>query len=231
MRTSSCQSGNVVVYLLGAVALLGLLIVMVRGSSTPGSNIDAEQLTIKVSEVQQYGAELERAVQFILQNGYSETDIRFAHPDAHADYGDINDDQGRQVFHRMGGGTTFRAPPAGIQTSSSPWVFTAANVVKHIGTTASDSTATDLVAVLPDVTKSFCITMNRALKIENPAGEPPQDTGVATLTSRFDGSYTYVSWISDDATNILAGQKEGCFEGGGTPAAGTYHYYRVLLAR
>jgi len=152
---ANTQSGNILIYILGAIFLLGLLIITVRGSSTPGNNIDEEELILRVAEVQQFGAELENAISFILQKGFSELDIRFGHPDAAAGYGLITDTPERQVFDRNGGGAIYRTPPNNIQT------------IVTIG-----------------------------------------DTG-----------------------NILDGQKEGCFEGGGTPTTGTFHYYRVLLVR
>lgn len=233
MTMDARQSGNVFIYILGAIVLLGLLIVMVRGSNAPGSNIDAEALAIKVSEVRQYGDELQRAVTFILQNGHSETDIRFAHPKAHADYsasGNIDNIPSRQVFNKMGGGATWREPPSGIQTSITPWVFNARNMLRYIGTSGSTDANVDLLAILPYVTKDFCIAINKASNVNPPSGTPPLEDATADITSRFAGSYSYVSWIADTA-QLLSGKAEGCFEGGGTPAAGTYHYYRVLLAR
>jgi hypothetical protein len=222
------QSGNIVVYVLGAILLMGLLIVMVRGANTPGTNIDAEQVMIKVSEVQQYSAELERAVQFIMQNGYSETDIRFAHPDADNAYGDIDDDHGRQVFHRMGGGATFRAPPSGIQTTPTPWVFTAANRVNRIGI----HNEKDLVAILPNLTRGACMDVNRRLNIDNPSDDPPLDGDYFTINSLFAGSFGGSSALLSGGSDWI--HTEGCLgatSNGGGMDAGSYHYYRVLLVR
>ena len=75
---SNSQSGNILIYILGAVFLLGALTIMVKGSSAPGGGIDEEALIIRVSEVQNYGRELEQAVSYIFQNGHSEADIRLS---------------------------------------------------------------------------------------------------------------------------------------------------------
>lgn len=232
---ASSQSGNIVVYVLGAIFLMGLLIVMVRGSNAPGANVDAEELIIRVSEVQQYGAELERAANYIVRNGYSESDIRFAHPDAHATYssnGNITSTPGRQIFSREGGGAVFRAPPRNIQSTITPWVFNGANIVDQIGTTCAPTNAgcADLLVILPNVTKAFCVALNKSAGIDNPSGNPPRDVSTADVTAMFTGTYTGTQTLLDSG-NLLRGRKEGCFEGGGTPATGTYHYYRVLLAR
>ena len=84
------QSGNILFIILLAVVLTGVLTAAIQSTSRPdGASIDPEQLAIRASEVQRYASELERAVNYILQDGKSESDIRFAHYDAHADYGDI----------------------------------------------------------------------------------------------------------------------------------------------
>jgi len=227
------QSGNILIYILGAIFLLGLLIITVRGSGTPGSNISEENLILKVTEVQQYGAELQNAVAFILnQRGVSEEDIRFAHPDAHAGYGVITSIPERQVFSRQGGGATYRAPPEDIQVIAGDWLFNAENNVAAVGSTNNADTDKDveLLAILPNVTEAFCLMINDLNNITNPSDSPPNDNGDVSFATRFAGTFSMVETIGDTG-NILDGKSEGCFEGGGTPAAGTYHYYRALLVR
>ncbi|MCI5061090.1 MAG: hypothetical protein MRY79_08480 [Alphaproteobacteria bacterium] len=225
------QSGNILIYIMGAIFLLGILVVMMKGSSTPGSNIDQEQLMIRVAEVQEYGQELERAVTYILRNGYSESDIRFAHPNAPSSYGVITDDPERQVFHRSGGGATYRAPPSGIQTTATDWLFTGRNNAAGIGVdaaTTGETRGADLIAFLQNVSQDFCILINEKNDINNPSDAPPQDTDDLFLSDLFTGSYAFQESVDAPETE---GKLEGCLEGAGTPPAGTYHYYRVLLAR
>jgi len=229
---ANTQSGNILIYILGAIFLLGLLIITVRGSSTPGNNIDEEELILRVAEVQQFGAELENAISFILQKGFSELDIRFGHPDAAAGYGLITDTPERQVFDRNGGGAIYRTPPNNIQTIVTNWLFTAENNVPAVGSTNNADTDLDveLIAILQNVTEEFCIAINDQNGVENPLDAPPQDDGNVDLTTPFAGVFAMSQTIGDTG-NILDGQKEGCFEGGGTPTTGTFHYYRVLLVR
>ena len=226
----SDESGNILIYILGAIFLLGLLVVLIKGSSTPGSNIDEEGLIIRVSEVQEYGMELENAVALIMSNGFSESDIRFAHPDAASAYGDITDTPTRQVFSRSGGGATFREPPSGIQTTVTPWLFNGNNIVEQVGTSCSANGCVDLVALLLNVSEEFCIMINERNDIPNPSDSPPTDPGSVEVTTPFTGSFAFSHGINS-ASGEFNGKLEGCFEGGGTPAAGTYHYYRVLMAR
>lgn len=224
------QAGNILIYILGAIFLLGALTLMVKGSSTPGASIDEETLMIRVSEIQDYGRELEQAVAFVFQNGHSEADIRFSHPDADSAYGDITDTPTRQIFHRDGGGATYREPPANIQITPSQWIFNGNNFLNEIGTTCSAASCTDLIALLTNVNQEFCVFINEQNDIDNPSDSPPQDSGAADITTMFVGDYTFNAAINDIAVNLDA-KMEGCFEGGGTPPAGTYHYYRVLLPR
>ncbi|MEM6811416.1 MAG: hypothetical protein AAF549_03005 [Pseudomonadota bacterium] len=228
------ESGNILIYVLGAIVLLGILIAVVRGASAPGSNIQEEELIIRTSEIQEYGHELDRAIAFILRNGlgHTETDIRFAHPDADPNYGDITDDPTRQMFSPQGGGSIYRIPPEDIQSTPTNWVFTARNQVFDVGTTdeaGGGNEYVELVAILPNVIREFCIVMNARNNITNPLGEPPQDDGNVSF-DEFLGSYDYSEDIHD-GSGFLAGELEGCFEGGGSPPPGTYHYYRVLIPR
>ncbi len=225
------QSGNILLYILGAIFLLGLLAIMVKGSVSPGASIDRETLELRVNEVQAYGNELERAVAYVLQGGYSESDIRFAHPNASSAYGDITDIPERQIFDEVGGGATYREPPEDIQTIATDWSFNGRSVVSLIGSnTIGGSADPELIAFLPYVTKEFCLLVNDNNNITNPSDSPPQDTAQVRLQHPFDGVFFYNTTILD-ATDHLSGQLEGCFEGDVDPVAGTYHYYRVLLIR
>jgi len=230
------QSGNIFLYILGAIFLLGILVVMVKGSSTPGSNIDRETLEIKVAEVRAYGNELERGVAYILRNGYSESDIRFAHPNHSSAYGDITDIPARQVFAREGGGVTWRDNDPDIQVIDTDWLFNASNMINGNGTTSgADETTTELIAVLPYVSLEFCNLINQKNGITDSGTPPPMDCGNADIITPFSGSFAYSHQLWDNSgcgeSELLTGKREGCFEGNANPPAGTYHYYRVLLAR
>ena len=119
------QSGNVLFIILIAVVLIGALSAAILSSgNSENAQIDKETLALRQSEVQRYAAELQRAVGYIMQNGVSESDIRFAHPDANADYGDLSADAdpSDQVFHKDGGGAGYQAPPSGVNDGSA-WEF------------------------------------------------------------------------------------------------------------
>ena len=142
----SGERGNLLFMILIAVVLVGLLTAAIQSSSRPeGANIDSEALVIKASEVQRYASELERAILFIMQNGKSESDIRFAHSDAHADYGDLSadGDPTDQVFHRLGGAAEYRAPPVDISDGSA-WEFYGGTHLPGVGSDRADLVASSV---------------------------------------------------------------------------------------
>lgn len=233
------EKGNVLFIVLLAIALIGALTVAIQsGNNSETSNIDDETLAIRVSEVQRYASELERAVIFVTRNGISESDIRFAHPKANSDYGDLPADTTpeNQVFHAEGGGAEFRSPPNGINNGS-PWEFYGTTALPNVG-----SSAADLIAVLPNVTQSFCERVNA---VNNQDSDQPEDTGnTATSTSnagaclyggthgRFDNAVQFYSSpnTTDSSTFTKLPAKQACVQCVGMSGA-PYHFYHVILSR
>lgn len=243
------ERGNILFIIFIAVALIGLLTAAIQYTGNPeGANIDDEAVVIRATEVQRYASELERAVLYILQNGFSEEDIRFANPDNN-DYGDLSadGDPTDQVFHRLGGGAQYRNPPDGIQTTASPWEFYGGTHLPGAG-----SNRPELVAVLPNVTLQFCERINR---LNNQSGTPT-DTGAGSAAGtnagdcinlgtvgRFDDGQQYYdppggtpnttdettfeqdASVSEAYTALQACVQ--CADVGGAP----YHFYHVLLTR
>jgi hypothetical protein len=224
--------GNILIYILGAIFLIGLLVMLMRGSFQEGSGIDPERNALLATQVQKYGADLERGVRNALQNGYSETELRFSHPNAPSSYGLISSIPQRQVFASEGGGVEWKAPPTGVQATSAPWMFVARNAVTQVGSTCAAAGCTDLIAVLPTVTRDFCLEINKLAGVTNPSGNPPREVDALSLSPLFTaGTFGY-----DQALNTTGGHTnarlEGCIEGnGGDAPLGSYYYYRVLLAR
>lgn len=181
-----------------AIVLIGALTAAIMSAGDgENSNISAEDLAIKVSEAQRQAAEYERAVLFILQNGISEADLRFAHPEESADYGDLAADTTpeNQVFAPKGGAATYRPPPADINDGSA-WEFYGATAIPGIG-----SAKADLVAVLPHVTAQFCARVN-ALNGQT----APQDTGTTPPSGPAPGNCVHIGSLGrfSDARQFYA---------------------------
>lgn len=227
-----------------AVALIGALGAAIMGSnSAETSNIDKETLGIRASEVQRYAGELERAVRYIMQNGKSESDIRFAHPDANSDYGDLSADSDKsdQVFHIDGGGAGYRLPPADILASpNQKWEFYGGTAIHHAG-----STNPELVAVLPNVTKQFCEKINtlNSQSIDQPVDDGGSaasasnaggcihggsDARFGNNTEFYDAAQSRTANTMDDSTFTVHPALQACVY---CEADEAYHFYHVLLVR
>ncbi|MCK6417325.1 MAG: hypothetical protein L6Q57_00050 [Alphaproteobacteria bacterium] len=179
--TQGEQSGNVFFIILLAVALLGLLsAALMQGSDSGTSNIDDETLSIRASEFQRHAGEFERAVAALLQNGVSESDLRFSHADAPSEYADAGAADSQQVFHSAGGAATYRDPPDSINDGST-WEFYGGTHIPGVGTSKAD-----LVAVLPNVTDQFCAKIN-AMNGQ----DAPQDTGGSIGSGASPGNCVY----------------------------------------
>lgn len=230
-KTVHSESGNMLIYILGAILLIGILIVATKGNYQPGASIDGEKVTLQALQVRRYASEIERGLNFAMQNGLVESDIRFAHSKALPAYGTYGTNPKAEIFHPEGGGVEWRDQPANIQTLSAPWVFTGMSHVLNVGTSCAQATCSELLAILPNVSKAFCIQMNNAVGIENPSGNPPVELNSFNYATPFAGTFTY-STVLDTTGNYTSGRTEGCFEGkGGDAVAGRYYYYKVLLVR
>ncbi len=218
------EHGNVLIIILITLALLGALTVAVQGTGS-NNNIDSETLLIRAGEVQRYGSELERGIRYIMQNGVSEVDIRFAHPDADSDYGDLSADTDKsdQVFDRRGGGAQYRAPPNGINNDDA-WEFYGNTALPDVG-----SDEPELIAVLPNVTQAFCDRINTMIGYT----DQPEDSSTCIhsgASARFDDVTQFSSspnTVTDSSFSVKPSM-QGCVE---CTSASTYHYYRVLMTR
>lgn len=233
------ERGNILFVVLLAIVMIGALTVAIQsGNNSESSNIDDETLAIRATEVQRYASELERAITFILQNGISESDIRFAHPDANSDYGDLSadGDPTDQVFHQNGGGAEFRAPPSGVNNGSA-WEFYGNTALPNVG-----SSAADLVAVLPNVTQAFCDHINR---INNQRSDQPEDTGTTATSAsnagecinagaagRFDNAVQFYATpnTTDTSTFTTLPAQQACVSCTGL-TGDPLHFYHVILPR
>lgn len=222
----SPESGNVFFFILMAVVLIGLVTVAIRGDGGD-ANIDRETVIINTARVQEYAAELERGIAFIMQDGASESELRFAHPKAPAIYGDVNDTPDRQLFSERGGGAEYRLPVAEISTASH-WEFYGNTHLPDIGENTPGGEAPELIALLPEVSKAFCERINQQNGL---TGQPSEngDCHLHNTAMRFnsavrfqDGSANTVDATSFSSTPAM----QGCIE-----CNGTYHFYHVLLAR
>lgn len=236
-RTPDSQSGNVLWFILLAVALLGFLTLVVSriGSSVEQSG-NVEMTRIKASALMRYMASIETSVSKMLAQGISENDLDFAA--INAGHNNPNCTQTQcEVFHVEGGGMSFRKPSEilGDTSITDNWVVSSGNRIYNIGCNDNTEECTDLLLLMPHVPKSVCLQINAIAHITNPSGDAPRQNEIYQGTG-FDGTYTPLSGSYIGGTNAVnespqvAGKPAGCvYEFGG--GQNTYYAYKVLLAR
>ena len=223
------ERGSILVYVLLGIVLIAALTVAIRNTSTGGqSNLDREDAVLKFSQIQRHGSEFAAAVQDLLQSGLSEADIRFAHPDAPADYGTITTDPTHQIFGKTGAKAIYRTIPTGINDGS-PWEFFATTQLIQAG-----SDRAELIAVLPNVTEDFCKVVNAQLGFHT---NDPTDSATGTspdcvkggASDRFTGSFDDATPnLLDDTTFSHLPAPQACVY---CASDSTYNYYYVLMTR
>lgn len=217
------ESGNMIFFILLAIVLIGLVTAALRSGGLETANIDREDMIIKVSQVRQNAAELERALTLVMQNGISETAISFAadNPSASVDYGTYNTNAEAEIFNPLGGGALWREPPSGVNDGSF-WEFYGETAVPDVG-----SDRADLVAVLPNVNALFCTEINRI----NGQTSQPLDNG-ACIHAGAAGRFVPAASPYAGTPNTMDGPfavtpaPEACVS-----CAGAFHFYHVLMAR
>ena len=231
------EQGNVLVYILIAVALfaaLGFAVSNMMRSS--GGSIAGEKAIISVSEVFDYAKSMRESVQFLrISKGCDETQISFERQPfdgTDTDYVNTNapGDFSCHIFHPNGAGMAYYAGPE--DASAADWIFTGTNDGENIGNECSNDRCVDLMAILPGFSQSMCKAVNKKLGIAKESDYLTQEDNFFEVDP-FQGSYSYEARLSDSATNnALEGKSQGCVRGNASPQdPDTYYFYQVLLAR
>ncbi len=226
------ERGNVLWFILIAIVLLGVLTgILSRGGSSVDQSGDFEKARIQASQILRYTKSFETAIQQMQLRGVSESDISFQNPTTAVDYTNANCALDDCMIFDIGGGLTYRDPPAGANDGSE-WIFTAANNVgttaDPVGTTAA-TTGNDIIMLMPNADTSLCIQINRDQGVGTAGTLPIETTGIATteFTGTFVGGGPTI--LDGDPTPFeLDGQSVGCFTDN---AASITYFYAVVLER
>lgn len=234
----SSESGSALFYILIGIVLFAALSFTVSQINRGGGDINRELYQLQGSEILQFGRALQTAVRTMKIDGINDTQFNFDNPIITGyDHGGCTT-TACEVFSRDGGGVSYIIPHEdwfdSAQSGGShygEWLFSGRNEIVGVNTDGGGGGASvELLLILPWLRKDLCVQLNEMLDVTNPGGDPPQDSGNVDLTNKFTGSYTASQTIGGGDPEIER-QRAGCFEGGGTPAAGTYHFFQVLLAR
>lgn len=230
----SCESGNVLFYILIAVILLAALTYAVAQSGRGSvSQISEEKSKLLASEILEFANIMSNAVAQLRLRGVKDTDLCFDDPQwGGAAYNNPScTDNTKKIFHLSGGGMTWKnAPAEAMDNTATPdnlWHIYGNNEVEEVGTTCGAAACADLILVTDELKESVCVQINELLGVDNPADVPPTDTSIGT--TRFIGSYAYTQTIGDESGGAALVRKTGgCFE---NTSNGKFTFYKVLVAR
>ncbi|GJL85600.1 MAG: hypothetical protein DHS20C02_13750 [Micavibrio sp.] len=232
MRNS--QSGNVLFYVLIAVALLGTLSYAVTNSNRGNvQQLTQDKARLMASEIIEYGNVLGNAVAQLKLRGVSDTDLCFDDPQWPVSYNHAGcADNLNKVFHVSGAGAIWaEVNSEAMDATATPdnlWHFYADNEIEEVGTTCGNAACSDLIMVVDELSQTVCIEMNDLLGIVNPGDVPPTDAGLAETL--YIGAYGHNNVIGDEVGGAeITGKTAACYQKTGAPAE--YVFYKVLIAR
>lgn len=242
----AAESGNVLFLILIAVVLFAALTFAVTMSSRSGDNAGDDKVQLAASQITQSGVDLEAAfMRLRISRNIDPSNISFETDrlTAYANPGCPAGQKECRVFSPEGGQISYNIPnPEWLnralvgQPYYGDWLYTGTACVPGMGmgldaSCAGNADQLDLIAILPWLTRDICVELNKKLNIPQSNETPPQLSGPGWGASpQYIGTFANgVALI--DTGNVLFGHPEGCFEGAGTPPAGSYHYYRVLIQR
>lgn len=236
LNIKSSEKGNVLFYILIAVALLAALSFAVSQSGRGNVNkLSEDKARIYATDMIEYGNIIASAVGQLRLRGCSKNEINFEN-NISAGYTNPNApaDKSCDVFNINGGGVVYKRPPEAMTLSGNAinYYFNAQNEIKNIGTTCAASTCSDLLLLSQSINQESCIAINELLDITNPSGIPPVSP-INLSTPKFTGTFGYDETMGDIASDtVIAGKKSGCSRdnvcGGGTEC---YTFFRVLWSQ
>lgn len=239
------ERGNVMFYILIAVALIAALSYAVSSSMRGGGqSLSEDRARLMAAEIIEYASIVSKAVQQLRLRGCAENEISFENSiDTDYTNGSAPSDNTCHIFHVSGGGVEYREPLSewidsaySAENDYSQVLYTAASCIDQVGTgdSACQSAGTsvaELIMALPFIHESICIEINRKAGVGTPGAAPPVDLNAAWNVGgrHFTGIYQGGTRIQDTAL-VLDGQRTACFQGTTTPNGG-FHFYKVLQAR
>ncbi|MEZ5918997.1 MAG: hypothetical protein R3D66_03480 [Alphaproteobacteria bacterium] len=228
------ESGNVLFYILIAVALLAALSYAVtRGGRSGTDNLNAERARLSASELIDFSNALSTAVAQLRLRGVKPDELCFDHSGwggANYNHAGCSDDL-HKIFHPSGGGVNWTTAPAeAMDSSASPdnlWHIYGDNEIEQVGTTCAAAACADLILVVDELSLSVCQEINDLLDVTASGAAPPTDTDMGQ--TRYIGAFGYSATIGDEAGgSALVGKSSACFQ---RTAGPEYVFYKVLIAR
>lgn len=216
-------SGNALIYVLLALALLaGLTMVLSRGASTGGDNLDVERAELATTRMTAYAGAAKGVIDQMMMSGSNMNNLDFVRPNQ------ASFDTGvhiHKIHHPAGGGLTRgeASPDMFITATDTPlpgWYFT-----DEMNVDWTPTGANDVVLVAYRIHESICANINK--KIKGSATIPILYGGMAqaflTTADGGGGSFLGVNTCAD-----CAGYPSLCVS---NPTQTEHTYYNVISAQ
>lgn len=244
-RPRSTEAGNAFfIVLIGVVLFTALMFTFSRGAQQGGGNIANRRADLSATEILDYAAKYDRAVNRLLSRNCSESDLNFENSTiTNSDNAAAPADGRCDVFAPNGGGVSFTPiPPQWLDDEHDDKdgyglpIFGSDARMLDIG--GNDATDQDLILWIGFVSADVCTAINKKL-------------GVDPMPTFVDGPYAglyYTGSFNDTWQAELSepGLKAACAretnsdnafaDNANAPSAsqsiaGSYHFYHVLIAR
>ncbi len=214
------QSGNVLFYILIAVALIASLsFAVTQGNRENTGHLDDKKTEMSANRLIEYSNTVANAISQLRLRGCTETEISFENDLSATNYNNSGapSDESCHVFKPNGGGVHYHEYDV---------IFTGDYHISRLGTSEPE--------LMMDVRigQSTCIAVNEALGVENSGVDGPPSDKLSTGTI-FDGDYGSSAY--DSNTRIehsdLIGKTAFCRVSTGSGSSAVYRYSHIFLIR
>ncbi len=228
---NTAERGNVMFYILIAVALLAALIFAVAQSGRGNiKHVSDEKARILASEIVDYASAVATSFAQLRLRGCALQQMSFEN-DIIGGYanGGAPSDQTCNIFALPGGGVTFKRPPAEAITATGIHVFSAGAELDHVGSTCAADGCADLIMFTGPLSEIICIQTNGQLGIGVAGDPPPEATANVTALVKYTGSAVHAVTFGDAPESAaFQGKNAACFQDDNDSL---YYFYKVLSAR
>lgn len=240
--SAEARSGNVLIFILLAIFLLGALTIFLSRSGDQSNETgDQERASIFASDMLKFTGGVQSAVGGLLAQGCSENTLNFHHDRNPTEHINTNApaDHSCDVFHGRGGGISYEpVQDSWISTRNDEtrsWHFTSSRCVYGVGT-GGDSCGNanlELRMAVTGLSLAVCNEINRRMGVAQVSGGPPSDQDDLVP---FTGEYAAaggaaINTLGDSGTSSglpLQRQRTACLRNSN---GGQYIFYSVILAR
>lgn len=245
------QSGNILIFILLAIVLIGLLTVfLTRSSDTTNETGSYEQNLIAANNILRTAKSIEGAVQNLMARGCGENEISFWHDsdgngteNASDDYFNPTAPPSRacHIFEAEGTGLSYNDIETNIldaTQSASPlygtWFFTGGSCIPNMASgdgTCAAELELEIMLILPWVRQDICHVINAVAYDDFANSAPIEEDDAYDDSALFIGDFQAPERI-DTAANNISNQQSFCFQGQASQIPdGGFHFTYVLYAR